>query len=163
MRCRELAGVVQQLAAAEGERKELADRVADLRDDLARLRTGRGKLFLKRCRCCCFWAWGWAVYAFMLAVPAVHLLQRQGAQSGSCASPAGPATPKQPSPRLCHAGDEGELRVRIEKLEKELIVTRNARDVNALFKTEHDRWSLGLGGRVAGGRRAAPWVAEGLG
>eukprot|EP00887_Chlorella_sp_A99_P003226 scaffold9.g3226.t1 len=36
-------------------------------------------------------------------------------------------------------GSEGELRARIERLEREVIVARNRADVNALFKEEHDR------------------------
>lgn len=36
-------------------------------------------------------------------------------------------------------GSEGELRARIERLEREVIVARNRADVNGLFKQEHDR------------------------
>ncbi|PSC67340.1 hypothetical protein C2E20_8974 [Micractinium conductrix] len=37
------------------------------------------------------------------------------------------------------SGPDGELRARIERLEKELVIQRNRAEVNALFKEEHDR------------------------
>lgn len=37
------------------------------------------------------------------------------------------------------AGPDGELRSRIERLEKEAVIQRNRAEVNALFKEEHDR------------------------
>ncbi|KAI3429238.1 hypothetical protein D9Q98_005337 [Chlorella vulgaris] len=40
---------------------------------------------------------------------------------------------------LLRAGPDGELRGRIERLEKEAVIQRNRAEVNALFKEEHDR------------------------
>lgn len=71
----ELAGLVQQLAEAQGERGEAAAKLAELREEVARLRSG----------------------------------------------------------------PDGELRSRIERLEKEAVIQRNRAEVNALFKEEHDR------------------------
>lgn len=44
------------------------------------------------------------------------------------------------------AGPDGELRERIERLERDLMVQRNRADVNSLFKDEHDRWVGGWAG-----------------
>lgn len=49
------------------------------------------------------------------------------------------------------AGPDGELRARIERLEREVTVQRNRADVNQLFKEEHDRWvQEGWGARRQG-------------
>ncbi|EFN59880.1 hypothetical protein CHLNCDRAFT_132885 [Chlorella variabilis] len=83
----EMAGLVQQLAEAQGERSEVAAKLAESREEVARLR----------------------------------------------------------------AGPDGELRSRIERLEKDLVIQRNRAEVNALFKEEHDRMT-----HLASAPRASP-------
>lgn len=54
------------------------------------------------------------------------------------------------SPALLPPGPDGELRARIEHLEKDVVIQRNRADVNALFKEEHDRWEWAGGGGSIG-------------
>ena len=149
---------MQQLAEAQGERSEVAAKLAESREEVARLRAGVCVCVV--CRVCGggVWRGGWGQG---LRVGGHVLPRRRSARPAAlalaaflaCLSPPRrlPALPPRPTPgtawhrlvpRPC-AGPDGELRSRIERLEKDLVIQRNRAEVNALFKEEHDRWAGG--------------------
>ena len=138
----EMAEVVQALAEAQGERGEAAAKLAEAREEVGRLRSGAllgGRWGALVCRgskgqgCHVGGAcWLWRKCVRPAHPRALH----------HCTPPSATTTATTPPSRP--AGPEGDLRARIERLEKDVTIQRNRADVNALFKEEHDRWG-GLG------------------
>ena len=133
----EMADLVQQLAEARAERGEAAAKLAEAREEVSHLRSGEGWRGW-------MWCGGWGRSP---APRAAGMLSRAGVEKSAVARTAGCCLAacrrrqiaRLLSPALLPPGPDGELRARIERLEKDVVIQRNRADVNSLFKEEHDR------------------------